>query len=145
VEIPSQGYRTELEVHKEGFAEALQHTLERAVWEGKIEEIPDPFDRPKFLHPTVTEAAYLVEVSGVPQMEDNGLQPEEFEAYRDDDSGELWIQVWLAAGDDLEDRLAQALDVLKSEVIEEHDTLPSVVNANYQTDPDTRAVSAWWH
>lgn len=142
VTIPSEDWETTFPASKEDFKETLQRRCESAVFEGLLSEMPPELDDPKYLHPVVTDLEYQINETVRPKMENANLTPDDVEVYTD--SGELWLQVWLVDGSNLQERKEQAMEMIK-EFIAEYDHLPSTVNTNYQIGSDESPISVWWN
>jgi len=143
IEIPEEDWKIEFEAAKEDFRDTLQELCEEAVfYGGGLSEMPSELERPKFLSPVVGNLKYHLENDVGQELVDANVQPDSSDVYID--SGELWMQLWLEEGDDIEKRKSEAMDIIKG-FISDYDELTSVVNVGYQLNSDEPMISVWWH
>lgn len=87
------------------------------------------------------EVTEIVEAS-VKEMEEEDLSPRTSDVCVDGD--ELFANVWFNKGDNLSERKEQAMNILKQKLINADLSIPTTVNANYQTNPKEDMIIAWW-
>lgn len=84
-------------------------------------------------------------IASVEEMDEQELDPRDWEVYTD--SGELWANIWFTDNKDgsLAARKATAMRIVRKELQKRSTRLPSVVNANFQTDTSEDGIACWWN
>jgi len=87
------------------------------------------------------EVEQVVEES-VAEMREKGLSPRASDVCLDEE--ELFANVWFNESDNLTDRKEQAMKILKQKLNEADLSIPTTINANYQTNPKEDMIICWW-
>ena len=88
-----------------------------------------------------TEVEQVVEECTA-RMREEDLSPRTSDVYLDGD--ELFVNIWFNDGDSLSNRKEQAMSMFKEKLNQADLSIPTTVNANYQTDPKDDMIIAWW-